>query len=107
MFYNIITRNGTLVLKAISFVLLYLFLRGQIMTDLIRNYTHSRILVKKRIDELLALRKSLLERGESLRAEQLDLDRRIRLLYTEHLELMEDIAALTSYQRRREESVKA
>ena len=77
------------------------------MTDLIKNYTYSRSIVRKRINELLALRHSLIERGDSLRAEQLDLDRRIRLLYTEHLELSEIIADLTSYQRRREESVKA
>ena len=76
------------------------------MTDLIKNYTYSRSLVRKRINELLALRHSLIERGDSLRAEQLDLDRRIRLLYTEQLELSEIIADLTSYQRRREESVK-
>ena len=77
------------------------------MTDLIKNYTYSRSLVRKRIDELLAMRHSLLERGDSLRAEQLDLDRRIRLLYTEHLELTEIISHLTSCQRRRGEIVKA
>jgi hypothetical protein len=77
------------------------------MTDLIRNYTYSRTLVKKRIEELLAMRHSLHERGESLRAEQLDLDRRIRMLYTEHLELTEIIVHLTSCQRRRNKSVEA
>lgn len=77
------------------------------MTDLIKNYTYSRALVRKRIGELLALRHSLLERGDSLRAGQLDLDRRIRLLYTENLELTEIIAHLTSCQRRRGEIVEA
>lgn len=77
------------------------------MTDLIKNYTYSRSLVRKRINELLALRHLLLERGDSLRTKQLDLDRRIRLLYTENLELTEIIAHLTSCQRRRDESVEA
>lgn len=77
------------------------------MTDLIKNYTYSRALVRKRIGELLALRHSLLARGDSLRAGQLDLDRRIRLLYTENLELTEIIAHLTSCQRRRGEIVEA
>ena len=97
-------RNGY---STCCFVLLYLFLRGQIMTDLIRNYTQSRSLVRKRISELLVLRHSLHERGDFLRAKQLDLDRRIRLLYTENLELTEIIANLTSCQRRRNESVEA
>ena len=77
------------------------------MNDLIKNYTYSRDLVKKRISELLTLRHSLTERGDSLRAGQPDLDRRIRILYTELDELTEIISNLTTYQRRRAESVKA
>lgn len=89
------------------FVLLYLFIRGHIMTDIIYNYTHSCELVKQRINELLALRHKLLEGGDPLRAKELDLDRRIRILYQEQNELTEIIAHLTSYRRRLEERAEA
>ena len=72
------------------------------MTQLIRNYTNSRDLVKQRITELSELRSSLMEKGESSRVLELDLDRRIRLLYEEHGEMQEIISHLTSYNRRRE-----
>ena len=77
------------------------------MTDIIHNYTYSCELVKQRITELSALRRSLLKRGDSIRARELDLDRRIRILYQEQGELTEIIAHLTSYQRRREDSAEA
>lgn len=69
------------------------------MTDLIKNYTYSRQLVKQRIAELSALRRSLVKRGEAARAQSLDLDRRISLLYEEHGELQAVIAHLSSYRR--------
>lgn len=75
------------------------------MTELINNYTKSCLLVKQRISELTALRYSLIERGDELRVQELDLDRRIRLLYEEHSELTEIIAHLSSYKRRREGDV--
>ncbi|WP_024861677.1 hypothetical protein [Ruminococcus flavefaciens] len=72
------------------------------MTQLIQNYTNSRDLVKQRITELSELRSSLMKKGDSARVIELDLDRRIRLLYEEHGEMQEIISHLTSYNRRRE-----
>ena len=72
------------------------------MTQLIQNYTNSRDMVKKRITELSELRSTLMKKGESSRVLELDLDRRIRLLYEEHGEMQEIISHLTSYNRRRE-----
>jgi len=72
------------------------------MTQLIKNYTNSRDLVKQRITELSELRLSLVKRGNIRRVAELDLDRRIRMLYEEHGEMQEIISHLTSYNRRRE-----
>ena len=72
------------------------------MTQLIKNYTNSRNLVKQRITELSELRLSLVKRGDIRRVAELDLDRRIRMLYEEHGEMQEIISHLTSYNRRRE-----
>lgn len=72
------------------------------MTQLIKNYTNSRDLVKQRITELSKLRLSLVKRGNIRRVAELDLDRRIRMLYEEHGEMQEIISHLTSYNRRRE-----
>ena len=72
------------------------------MTQLIKNYTNSRDLVKQRITELSELRLSLVKRGDIRRVAELDLDRRIRMLYEEHGEMQEIISHLTSYSRRRE-----
>ncbi|WP_303796273.1 hypothetical protein [Ruminococcus flavefaciens] len=72
------------------------------MTQLIKNYTNSRDLVKQRITELSELRLSLMKRGDIRRVAELDLDRRIRMLYEEHGEMQEIISHLTSYNRRRE-----
>lgn len=72
------------------------------MTQLIKNYTNSRDLVKQRITELSELRLSLVKRGNIHRVAELDLDRRIRMLYEEHGEMQEIISHLTSYNRRRE-----
>jgi hypothetical protein len=81
-------------------VLLYFIFKGAIfMTELISNYTHSRALVRQRITELSQLRRKLLECGDSRRAQELDLDRRIRLLYEEHGELQQVISHLASYRR--------
>ena len=72
------------------------------MTQLIKNYTNSRDLIKQRITELSELRLSLVKRGDIRRVAELDLDRRIRMLYEEHGEMQEIISHLTSYNRRRE-----
>ena len=72
------------------------------MTQLIKNYTNSRDLVKQRITELSELRLSLVKMGDIRRVAELDLDRRSRMLYEEHGEMQEIISHLTSYNRRRE-----
>ena len=72
------------------------------MTQLIKNYTNSRDLVKQRITELSELRSDLIGKGDTLRVSELDLDRRIRILYEEHGEMQQIISHLTAYNRRRE-----
>lgn len=72
------------------------------MTQLIKNYTNSRNLVKHRITELSELRRALLKRGDNAKVSELDLDRRIQVLYEEHGEMQAIISHLTSYNRRRE-----
>ena len=62
---------------------------------MIEGYRKSCRLVKKRIDELTALKKSLLKSGRHSEAEELMLDRRIFLLYTEHRDMQEVIGILT------------
>ncbi|MCR5602025.1 MAG: hypothetical protein K6G33_14960 [Ruminococcus sp.] len=71
------------------------------MTELINNYTHSFELVKQRIAELHKMRTHLVKNGGES-CEVNDLDRRIRLLYTEYEELKAVISHLTSYNRRTE-----
>ena len=75
------------------------------MTELIKNYIKSCKLVEKRISELTDLRSSLLKNGNSSRADELNLDRRIRILYEEHGELKAIISHLISYNRRLERYV--
>ena len=72
------------------------------MTQLIKNYTNSHDLVKQRITELSELRRALLKRGDNAKVSELDLDRRIQVLYEEHGEMQAIISHLTSYNRRRE-----
>ena len=72
------------------------------MTQLIKNYTNSRDLVKQRITELSELRRALLKGGDNAKVSELDLDRRIQVLYEEHGEMQAIISHLTSYNRRRE-----
>lgn len=70
------------------------------MTELIYGYVYSCKLVKERIAELTAERRALVKRGERAAAEELLLDRRIRLLYEEYEQMQEIIAHLDSYSRR-------
>ena len=72
------------------------------MTQLIQNYTNSRDLVKQRITELSELRRALLKKGDNAKVSELDLDRRIQVLYEEHGEMQAIISHLTSYNRRHE-----
>lgn len=72
------------------------------MTKLINDYTKSCFMVKQRISELTEMRNTLIESGDELKVRELDLDRRIHLLYIEHGEMQEVILHLTAYKRRRE-----
>ena len=73
------------------------------MHQLIENYQKSCDTVKKRINELRNLEKSLQEKGDEFRISELDLTRRINLLYCEHREMEEIIEHLELYIRRVEE----
>lgn len=70
------------------------------MNVLISGYVQSCELVKKRIAELTAERRALVKNGEQALADELHLDRRIRLLYEEYEQMQEIIAHLDSYSRR-------
>lgn len=67
---------------------------------MIQGYKTSCELVKKRVHELREQRKILLEAGRNSVIEELDLERRIKLLYTEYEEMQEIIEHLESYARR-------
>lgn len=67
------------------------------MNALIQGYKTSCELVKKRVRELREQRKALPETGGKLVEYKLDLERRIRLLYTEYEEMQEIINHLESY----------
>ena len=77
------------------------------MTELINNYTRSCFLVKQRITELTAMKNGLMKSGNELKVKELDLDRRIHLLYVEQAEMQEVIAHLSSYKRGQANSVEA
>ena len=69
------------------------------MEKMIQGYKTSCELVKKRVRELRAQRKFLLETGKNSAIEELDLERRIKLLYTEYEEMKEIINHLESYEK--------
>ena len=60
--------------------------------------------MKSRIDELTRQKDYLKQQGDICTIEELDLDRRIRLLYCEYGQMQEVLFALRSYSRRREQS---
>lgn len=70
------------------------------MTSLISAYKKSGSMVKHRIGELLAQRNELKASGKQNDIEELDLDRRIRLLYVEYRQTREIVNHLTQYQMR-------
>lgn len=70
------------------------------MQTMIQGYRTSCELVKKRVRELREQRKALLETGGNSIVAELDLERRIRLLYTEYEEMQEIINHLESYVKR-------
>lgn len=72
------------------------------MKNMIISYKASCMKAQKRISELTALRSSLRRQGKESRISELSLDRRIKLLYDENLQMLEVIASLDSYVRRME-----
>lgn len=70
------------------------------MKELIRSYEKSCEMAMKRIHELTELRNYLRKKGCESRITELGLDRRIKLLYDENLQMKEVICYLESYARR-------
>ena len=69
------------------------------MTALINGYKKSCTLAKKRIAELQTQRKLLESQGRNELIEELDLERRIRLLYTEYYQMQEIVSHLSAYMK--------
>lgn len=76
------------------------------MQQLINGYTESCALVKARIGELTQLKNKLKKQGREDIIGELDLERRIRLLYVENSQMEEIIEHLMSCVRRTEQRVK-
>ena len=76
------------------------------MQKLINGYTESCALVRARINELTQLKNKLKKQGREDAIGELDLERRIRLLYVENSQMEEIIEHLESCVRRTEERVK-
>lgn len=77
------------------------------MKEMINEYEKSCSLVKQRIRQLTQQRNELRKKGRGDEIIELDLERRIHLLYVEHEQMSEIILHLSQYMRRREQSVKA
>lgn len=73
------------------------------MEQMINGYKQSCVMAKSRILELTQQRNELRKQGENEKIEELDLERRIRLLYSEHSQMQEIILHLTAYMRRVEQ----
>lgn len=76
------------------------------MEQMINDYKQSCVMAKSRILELTQQRNELRNQGENEKIEELDLERRIRLLYSEHSQMQEIILHLTAYMRRVEQRAK-
>lgn len=72
------------------------------MRNMITSYKESCTKAQNRIAELTELRTALRRQGKESRINELALDRRIKLLYDEKLQMLEVIASLDSYVRRME-----
>ncbi|MCD7811344.1 MAG: hypothetical protein LUD57_02095 [Ruminococcus sp.] len=73
------------------------------MKELINGYIRGCNMLKERIDELTQTMNELRKNGGEDKIEELNLEQRIRLLYTEHRQAQETIEYLTAYMRRVEE----
>ena len=77
------------------------------MRQMIKEYEHSCKLAKQRIIQLTRQKNQLKTEGKEALIDELDLERRIRLLYTEHSQMREIILYLTNYVRRVEQRAEA
>lgn len=75
------------------------------MKRMIQGYEISCEKVMKRIHQLTRKRNELRKSGNDIEIYELDLERRIRILYVEHSEMREVITHLTNYVRRIDNSV--
>ena len=69
------------------------------MKELIKNYKISCDMAKERIGELRMQRNTLRQQNAVHEIKKLDLDRRIRLLCTEYIDMREIIDNLEKYER--------
>jgi hypothetical protein len=69
------------------------------MKELIKNYKISCDMAKERIGELRLQRNTLRQKNAVQEIEKLDLNRRIRLLCTEYIDMREIIDNLEKYER--------
>lgn len=69
------------------------------MKELIKNYKVSCDMAKERIGELLVQRRYFRKNNDSDSIRQLNLNRRIRLLYKEYCDMREIIESLEEYER--------
>lgn len=76
------------------------------MKELIKEYRKSCELLRRRIGELNDSLKELRKNGGEDKIEELNLEQRIALLYTEHRQTQEISEYLSSYVRRVEQRVK-
>lgn len=75
------------------------------MKKMIQGYETSCEKVMKRIHQLTQQRNELRKNGNDIEIDDLDLERRIRILYTEHCQMQEIVTHLTQYMRRIDKSV--
>lgn len=76
------------------------------MYSLIRSYEQSCNMVRKRIQFLTQQRNKLIKSGNKQLADSLNLEQRIRLLYTEAEQMQEIVEHLKNYERRVNERAK-
>ncbi|HBB20472.1 MAG: hypothetical protein KBI35_10670 [Ruminococcus sp.] len=76
------------------------------MKNMINGYITSCTQVKERIAQLTEQKTKLKKQGRTDLIDQLMLERRIQLLYTEHREMKEVIEYLSGYMRRIEQRAK-
>lgn len=79
---------------------------GDFMYSLIKDYELSCSLIKKRIKFLTHQRNMLIKSGEKRMVDDMNLEKRIRLLYVEYEQTMEIVEHLTNYARRVNKRVK-